>query len=86
VPLLCRTPLATTRDSNRLEAADATFAEAPEISQLRPLKRSLTDPQLFSGISNTADEILHGAGLSYRHNLQVVGGRNRVPPRAQRAK
>lgn len=46
------------------EASPADFREALE-RERHTLKRSLTDPHLFSGIGNAySDEILHRAGLS----------------------
>lgn len=54
-------------DRGGLEVLDATveqFAE-PLRRENHTLKRSLTDPRLFSGIGNAySDEILHRAGLS----------------------
>lgn len=50
-----------------LEVLDATLAEFAErlIRENHTLKRSLTDPRLFSGIGNAySDEILHRAKLS----------------------
>ena len=50
-----------------LEIAGATLAQFRErlTSENHTLKRSLTDPRLFSGIGNAySDEILHRAGLS----------------------
>ncbi len=47
-----------------LEATQATFAEALR-RESHTLKRTLTDPHLFSGIGNAySDEILHRAKLS----------------------
>ena len=47
-----------------LEASEATFG-ARLASENHTLKRSLTDPRLFSGIGNAySDEILHRARLS----------------------
>jgi formamidopyrimidine-DNA glycosylase len=47
-----------------LEASTEQFAAALQ-SENHTLKRSLTDPRLFSGIGNAySDEILHRAGLS----------------------
>jgi formamidopyrimidine-DNA glycosylase len=47
-----------------LTASEATFAEQLR-SENHTLKRSLTDPRLFSGIGNAySDEILHAARLS----------------------
>lgn len=47
-----------------LEADEATFASVLR-SENHTLKRSLTDPRLFSGIGNAySDEILHAARLS----------------------
>lgn len=54
-------------DRGGLEVLDATpdqFRE-PLLRENHTLKRSLTDPRLFSGIGNAfSDEILHRAGLS----------------------
>ena len=50
-----------------LEVLDATLAEFKErlTSENHTLKRSLTDPRLFSGIGNAySDEILHRAKMS----------------------
>ena len=50
-----------------LEVLDATLAEFKErlIGENHTLKRSLTDPRLFSGIGNAySDEILHRAKIS----------------------
>lgn len=50
-----------------LEVLDATFEQFREalLCENHTLKRSLTDPRLFSGIGNAySDEILHRAGLS----------------------
>jgi len=47
-----------------LEAGEIDFREAL-VKENHTLKRSLTDPRLFSGIGNAySDEILHAAGLS----------------------
>ena len=56
-------------DHNRggLEVLDADLAsfQAALIRENHTLKRSLTDPRIFSGIGNAySDEILHAAGLS----------------------
>jgi formamidopyrimidine-DNA glycosylase len=54
-------------DAGGLEVFDADLPEfrAALISENHTLKRSLTDPRLFSGIGNAyADEILHRARLS----------------------
>jgi formamidopyrimidine-DNA glycosylase len=54
-------------DPGGLEVLDATLAEFHErlVSENHTLKRSLTDPHLFSGIGNAySDEILHRARLS----------------------
>jgi formamidopyrimidine-DNA glycosylase len=54
-------------DAGGIEVLDAGFAEfrAALISSNHTLKRSLTDPRLFSGIGNAySDEILHRARLS----------------------
>lgn len=54
-------------DRGGLEVLDATLAEFKErlTGENHTLKRSLTDPRLFSGIGNAySDEILHRAKLS----------------------
>jgi formamidopyrimidine-DNA glycosylase len=54
-------------DPGGLEVLDATLAEFHErlMRENHTLKRSLTDPHLFSGIGNAySDEILHRARLS----------------------
>jgi formamidopyrimidine-DNA glycosylase len=54
-------------DPGGLEVLDATLAQFREAltSENHTLKRSLTDPHLFSGIGNAySDEILHRAKLS----------------------
>ncbi len=54
-------------DPGGMEIFDATLAEFAEAlrRERHTLKRSLTDPHLFSGIGNAySDEILHRAGLS----------------------
>jgi len=54
-------------DPGGLEVLDATLAEFYErlVRENHTLKRSLTDPHLFSGIGNAySDEILHRARLS----------------------
>jgi len=54
-------------DPGGLEPLDATLAQFHEalIRENHTLKRSLTDPHLFSGIGNAySDEILHAAKLS----------------------
>lgn len=56
-----------------LEVLEASFAAFKErlLSESHTLKRSLTDPRLFSGIGNAySDEILHRARLS---PVQLVG-------------
>jgi formamidopyrimidine-DNA glycosylase len=56
-----------TFDRGGLEVLDATEAEFVErlTSESHTVKRSLTDPRLFSGIGNAySDEILHRARLS----------------------
>lgn len=50
-----------------IEIFESTFDEFKErlVAENHTLKRSLTDPRLFSGIGNAySDEILHEAGLS----------------------
>jgi formamidopyrimidine-DNA glycosylase len=50
-----------------LEVLDASLAQFTErlVQENHTLKRSLTDPRLFSGIGNAySDEILHRAGIS----------------------
>jgi formamidopyrimidine-DNA glycosylase len=54
-------------DRNALEVLDSTPAAFESVlrRENHTLKRSLTDPRLFSGIGNAySDEILHRAGLS----------------------
>jgi len=54
-------------DPGGLELLDCTLAQFQEtlLSENHTLKRSLTDPRLFSGIGNAfSDEILHAAGFS----------------------
>ncbi len=54
-------------DRGALEVLDSSFASFKEAltSENHTLKRSLTDPRLFSGIGNAySDEILHRARLS----------------------
>jgi formamidopyrimidine-DNA glycosylase len=54
-------------DRGGLEVLDATFEQFAQrlTSENHTLKRSLTDPRLFSGIGNAySDEILHRAKLS----------------------
>jgi len=54
-------------DRGGLEVLDATLAEFGErlTSESHTVKRSLTDPRLFSGIGNAySDEILHRARMS----------------------
>jgi formamidopyrimidine-DNA glycosylase len=56
-----------------LEVLDASFEQFRDVllRENHTLKRSLTDPRLFSGIGNSySDEILHRAGLS---PLQLTG-------------
>lgn len=54
-------------DAGGIEVLDASLADFAAVLQSanHTLKRSLTDPRLFSGIGNAySDEILHRAGLS----------------------
>jgi formamidopyrimidine-DNA glycosylase len=54
-------------DPGGLEPLEATFDQFRDVltREQHTLKRSLTDPHLFSGIGNAySDEILHGARLS----------------------
>jgi formamidopyrimidine-DNA glycosylase len=57
----------TDLDRGGLEVLESTLAEFAEVlrSESHTVKRSLTDPDLFSGIGNAySDEILHRARLS----------------------
>jgi formamidopyrimidine-DNA glycosylase len=60
-----------------LEVLESTLTEFTERLQREnhTLKRSLTDPRLFSGIGNAySDEILHRAGLSpVKHTRRLTG-------------
>ena len=61
------TPAMNLMDKGELEVLDATEREFSKTirSENHTLKRSLTDPRLFSGIGNAySDEILHRARLS----------------------
>ena len=68
-------------DRGGLEVLDATLEQFAErlARENHTLKRSLTDPRLFSGIGNAySDELLHRARLSpLKLTSQVVSGRSR---------
>jgi formamidopyrimidine-DNA glycosylase len=60
--------------SSRLDCTRDVFAHALSVEN-HTLKRSLTDPHLFSGIGNAySDEILHRARLSQKLNDQEITG------------